>query len=242
MGPSAQLPHLLRLLDDPSPTVRDAVTRALVAYGPSLEEELGQLKIPATAKQIAQIRQLIDAPKSADQDDAGSEAGSRADETEVAPTDEVSDTAEPSGVEQFAVGELVRHGRYDYRGVVVASDPACRADDDWYLANRTQPDRDQPWYHVLVHGSHQVTYAAPVKSAGGRLRRRGRPSVGTTVLLCLSRRPAYSQRHTMAENVNRPDRSGNIAFAATQPPIHGALRQAGHWSWGDITTRFRVSR
>ena len=141
MGPSAQLPYLLKLLDDTSPTVRAAIKRALESFGPTLEEELARLDIPATAKQIAQISWLLDGPESTS--------------TYADTADEVSDAA--AG---FAVGQLVRHSSYDYRGVVVASDLTCRAEDDWYLANRTQPDREQPWYHVLVHGSHEVTYAA----------------------------------------------------------------------------------
>ena len=52
---------------------------------------------------------------------------------------------------KFTVGQLVHHRRYDYRGVVVGVDEACKADDAWYARNRTQPDRDQPWYHVLRH-------------------------------------------------------------------------------------------
>ncbi len=61
---------------------------------------------------------------------------------------------------KFHPGQIVRHVRYGYRGVVVAVDAFCRASDDWYLANRTQPDRQQPWYHVLVDGGEAVTYAA----------------------------------------------------------------------------------
>ena len=61
---------------------------------------------------------------------------------------------------RFAPGELVRHRRYGYRGVVVDADPACSASNEWYAANKTQPRRDQPWYHVLVHASAQATYAA----------------------------------------------------------------------------------
>ena len=61
---------------------------------------------------------------------------------------------------KFRPGQLVRHVRYEYRGVVVDSDPHCKAPDEWYYRNRTQPDRDQPWYHVLVDGSESVTYAA----------------------------------------------------------------------------------
>ena len=57
-------------------------------------------------------------------------------------------------------GELVRHSRYGYRGVVVAVDDACQADEAWYQKNNTQPDRDQPWHHVLVHGTSTTTYAA----------------------------------------------------------------------------------
>jgi heat shock protein HspQ len=60
----------------------------------------------------------------------------------------------------FDEGALVRHRRYGYRGVVVAFDACCRADDAWYGANRTQPDRNQPWYHVLVDGAAHATYAA----------------------------------------------------------------------------------
>ena len=61
---------------------------------------------------------------------------------------------------RFAPGQLVRHVRYGYRGVVVDSDPTCMAEETWYYANQTQPGRNQPWYHVLVDGSPATTYAA----------------------------------------------------------------------------------
>lgn len=60
----------------------------------------------------------------------------------------------------FRAGQLVRHRKNGYRGVVVDLDLRCQADDAWYLANPTQPDRDQPWYHVLVDGAQVVTYTA----------------------------------------------------------------------------------
>jgi heat shock protein HspQ len=66
----------------------------------------------------------------------------------------------PARTPRFQPGQLVRHVRYGYRGVVVEVDSFCKAPDTWYLANRTQPDRNQPWYHVLVHGGGNVTYAA----------------------------------------------------------------------------------
>ena len=74
----------------------------------------------------------------------------------------------------FAVGQLVRHRRYGYRGVVVAIDPQCRAPDSWYRKNVTQPDRNQPWYHVIVHERDSTTYAAQtsltVDEDGGQIK------------------------------------------------------------------------
>ena len=61
---------------------------------------------------------------------------------------------------RFEPGQLVFHCRYRYRGVVVHVDLSCQADGAWYYKNLTQPDRNQAWYHVLVHASTSTTYAA----------------------------------------------------------------------------------
>ncbi len=61
---------------------------------------------------------------------------------------------------RFSPGQIVRHRRYGYRGVIVAVDATCQADEDWYQSNQTQPERNQPWYHVLVDGTNQTTYPA----------------------------------------------------------------------------------
>jgi len=61
----------------------------------------------------------------------------------------------------FDVGAVIKHKLYGYRGVIVAFDPVCVAGDKWYYANKTQPARNQPWYHVLVHDSGGLsTYVA----------------------------------------------------------------------------------
>ena len=67
---------------------------------------------------------------------------------------------QPTSKGRYEPGELVRHRRYGYRGVVVAVDECCEADEQWYNKNQTQPDREQPWHHVLVDGANTVTYAA----------------------------------------------------------------------------------
>lgn len=66
----------------------------------------------------------------------------------------------PGELPRFDVGQIVRHLRYRYQGVIVDFDVCCQADEAWYARNKSQPDRDQPWYHVLVDESSAVTYVA----------------------------------------------------------------------------------
>ena len=61
---------------------------------------------------------------------------------------------------KWSIGAIVHHKKYDYRGVIISFDPYCRADEQWYENNRTQPTREQPWYHVLVDNSEATTYVA----------------------------------------------------------------------------------
>ena len=139
----AQLPHLLALLDDESRLVRDPVLRKLAEFGPALEDELRRLADPPAEPQLEQLRAWLDQylarVQGLSQEDAvGAVIGSAL----------------------FRPGDLVRHRRYGYRGLVVEHDLRCKASQAWYRDNRTQPDRDQPWYHVLVDDSDAVTYAA----------------------------------------------------------------------------------
>ena len=61
----------------------------------------------------------------------------------------------------FKIGTVVQHKLYGYRGVIVAYDPHCMAGDTWYYANKTQPVKEQAWYHMLVHDSGGLsTYVA----------------------------------------------------------------------------------
>lgn len=61
----------------------------------------------------------------------------------------------------FELGTIITHKLYGYRGVIVAVDASCMAGDTWYQSNKTQPSREQPWYHVLVHDSGGLsTYVA----------------------------------------------------------------------------------
>ncbi|MGB0682975.1 MAG: heat shock protein HspQ [Magnetovibrionaceae bacterium] len=61
----------------------------------------------------------------------------------------------------YAVGQLVEHELFEYRGVVVDVDPFFQGSENWYnKVARSRPPKDRPWYHVLVDGSDQRTYVA----------------------------------------------------------------------------------
>ena len=61
----------------------------------------------------------------------------------------------------FSVGELVWHKLFGYRGVIVDVDPLFMGAEEWYEQMATsQPPKDQPWYHVLVHNAVHQTYVA----------------------------------------------------------------------------------
>lgn len=52
----------------------------------------------------------------------------------------------------FRVGQLIRHRRYAYRGVIVGWDTECRASEEWVEqmgVARLAGGRAQPFYHVL---------------------------------------------------------------------------------------------
>ena len=62
---------------------------------------------------------------------------------------------------KFAIGQLVHHRLFDYRGVVVEVDQTFQLSEEWYeQVARSRPPKDQPWYQVLVHGADQTTYVA----------------------------------------------------------------------------------
>ncbi len=62
---------------------------------------------------------------------------------------------------KLRVGELIHHKLFDYRGVVVDVDATFAGTEEWYDAMaRSRPPKDEPWYHVLVHGAEHSTYVA----------------------------------------------------------------------------------
>ena len=62
---------------------------------------------------------------------------------------------------QFQIGQIIEHFNFGYRGVVFEVDSTFSLSDAWYASMaKSRPPKDQPWYHVLVDGSHHSTYVA----------------------------------------------------------------------------------
>ena len=62
---------------------------------------------------------------------------------------------------RFAIGDLIHHRLFDYRGVIVDVDPTFQSTEEWYeTVAKSRPPKEKPWYHVLVHGASHSTYVA----------------------------------------------------------------------------------
>ena len=64
---------------------------------------------------------------------------------------------------RFAIGDVVKHKVFDFRGVIFDIDPVFANSDEWYEAipEEIRPDRNQPFYHLLAE-SDESDYVAYV--------------------------------------------------------------------------------
>jgi heat shock protein HspQ len=69
----------------------------------------------------------------------------------------------PISSARFAIGEIVRHRLFDFRGVVFDVDPVFANSDEWYEAipEDVRPRKDQPFYHLLAENT-ESSYIAYV--------------------------------------------------------------------------------
>ena len=53
---------------------------------------------------------------------------------------------------KFAIGQVVRHRVYSFRGVIFDVDPEFNNSEDWWLRipEDMRPRKDQPFYHLLA--------------------------------------------------------------------------------------------
>lgn len=64
---------------------------------------------------------------------------------------------------KYALGQVVRHRVYAFRGVVFDIDPVFNNTEDWYqsIPAESRPTKDQPFYHLLAENS-ETEYIAYV--------------------------------------------------------------------------------
>jgi heat shock protein HspQ len=64
---------------------------------------------------------------------------------------------------RFALGEVVRHRLFDFRGVIFDVDPVFTNTEEWYQAipEEVRPSKDQPFYHLLAENA-ESSYVAYV--------------------------------------------------------------------------------
>ena len=64
---------------------------------------------------------------------------------------------------RFAIGEVVRHRLFDFRGVIFDVDPVFANSEEWYEAipEALRPSKDQPFYHLLAENA-ESSYVAYV--------------------------------------------------------------------------------
>ena len=71
--------------------------------------------------------------------------------------------APPIAHARFAIGDVVRHRMFDFRGVIFDIDPVFANSDEWYEAipADVRPPKDQPFYHLLAENAEN-SYVAYV--------------------------------------------------------------------------------
>ena len=64
---------------------------------------------------------------------------------------------------RFAIGEVVKHRLFDFRGVIFDVDPVFANSEEWYesIPEEIRPSRDQPFYHLLAENA-ESSYVAYV--------------------------------------------------------------------------------
>src|SRR5690606_40883395 len=63
----------------------------------------------------------------------------------------------------FAIGDVVKHRLFDFRGVIFDIDPVFANSDEWYesIPQAMRPPREQPFYHLFAE-NEDANYIAYV--------------------------------------------------------------------------------
>jgi heat shock protein HspQ len=66
-------------------------------------------------------------------------------------------------IAKFTIGQVVKHRRYPFRGVIYDVDPEFANTEEWWLSipEEVRPRKDQPFYHLFAENS-ETEYVAYV--------------------------------------------------------------------------------
>ena len=64
---------------------------------------------------------------------------------------------------KFGIGQVVKHRRYPFRGVIYDVDPVFANTEEWWLSipEELRPRKDQPFYHLFAENA-ETEYVAYV--------------------------------------------------------------------------------
>ncbi len=62
---------------------------------------------------------------------------------------------------KYNLGQVVRHKKHPFRGVVFDVDPRFNNTEEWYtsIPEDSRPSKDQPYYHLLAENEHSYYVA-----------------------------------------------------------------------------------
>lgn len=65
---------------------------------------------------------------------------------------------------KFSLGQVVKHRKHPFRGVIFDVDPEFSNTDEWYnaIAEDSRPAKNQPYYHLLAENqnSYYIAYVS----------------------------------------------------------------------------------
>ena len=82
---------------------------------------------------------------------------------------------------KFAIGDIVRHRVFPFRGVIFDVDPEFANTEEWWNAipAEIRPSKDQPFYHLFAENddSEYVAYVSEQNLVAESLKKNPPPSV-----------------------------------------------------------------
>ncbi|MFT6372574.1 MAG: heat shock protein HspQ [Gammaproteobacteria bacterium] len=77
---------------------------------------------------------------------------------------------------QFSIGQVVKHRKFPFRGVIIDVDHEFNNTEEWWLSipEDIRPRKDQPYYHLLAE-SESTVYTAYVSQQNLLIDDSGRP-------------------------------------------------------------------